>query len=110
MKLICFSRGKLLNDFGLSEEIISLIKGVFNHYPKIEAVKIFGSRVKGNFRANSDIDLVFYGVDKLTLGKIALDLDELPTPYKFDLKAYELINHPKLKNHIDRIGKIFYKP
>ena len=38
-----------------------------------------------------------------------LDLDELPTPYQFDVKLYNEINHKKLKEHIDRVGKVFYK-
>lgn len=97
-------------DIGLSENITHLIKEVFKKYPAIKVVKVFGSRAKGNYRPNSDIDFVLWGdIDSLTLGKISLDLDELPTPYKFDVKLYDEISHSKLKKHIDRVGKVFYK-
>lgn len=97
-------------DFGLSENVIILIKKVFEKYLDVEIVKIFGSRAKGNYRPNSDIDFALWGdIDPVVLGKISLDLDDLPTPYKFDVKLYNEINHLKLKNHIDRVGKVFYK-
>lgn len=99
-----------MTDFGLSENITSLIKEVFIKYPEVETVKVFGSRAIGNYRANSDIDLILWGnIDDTTLGSIMLDLDELPTPYQFDVKLYNEINHKKLKEHIDRVGKVFYK-
>lgn len=99
-----------MTDFGLTENITNLIKAVFKKYPAVEVVKIFGSRAKGNYRPNSDIDFALWGdIDSITLGKISLDLDDLPTPYKFDVKLYNEINHLKLKDHIDRVGKNFYK-
>jgi len=98
-----------LTDFGLSEEIVVRIKQVFKNYPELERAKVFGSRAKGNYRENSDIDIVVWGnLDSQKLGQIVLDLDELPTPYSFDLKLYSEINHPKLKSHIDRVAKYFY--
>lgn len=110
MNFICFLRKNPLTEFGLSENITNLIKEVFKKYPDVEVVKFFGSRAKGNYKSNSDIDFALWGnIDSITLGKIALDLDDLPTPYKFDVKLYNEINHLKLKNHIDRVGKVFYE-
>ena len=98
-----------MTDFGLSEEIIAKIKQVFKNYSKIEKAKVFGSRAKGNYRENSDIDIVVWGnLDLQEIGQIVLDLDELPTSYSFDLKLYSEINHPKLKSHIERVAKNFY--
>lgn len=98
-----------MTDFGLSDEITAKIQQVFKNYPKVEQAKIFGSRAKGNYRENSDIDIVVFGdLDLQKLGQILLDLEELPTAHSFDLKLYNKINHPKLKNHIDRVAKVFY--
>jgi hypothetical protein len=33
------------------------------------------------------------------------ELDELPLPYTFDVRAYESIRHEPLKRHIDEFGK-----
>ena len=50
-----------MDNFGLSENSIRAIKDLFTRFPQIKLVKIFGSRAKGNFKPNSDIDLVFFG-------------------------------------------------
>ncbi len=110
MRCLCFLRRKRLIDFGLSEEILEIIKRFFTKYPQVEVVKVFGSRAMGNYRPNSDIDFVLWGnIDIELLGKIAYELDELPTPYKFDVKIYDEIKHLKLKEHIDRVAKTFYQ-
>ncbi len=96
-------------DFGLTEEQYKSTKDLFLQYPEITLVKIFGSRAMGNFRPNSDVDLVCWGVtDELLISEILAQLDELPMPYLFDLQSYENIQHPQLKQHINKHGKIFY--
>ncbi|MCW0484384.1 nucleotidyltransferase domain-containing protein [Gaoshiqia sediminis] len=47
--------------FGLSETTISLLCSVFENYPEIEEVIIYGSRAKGNYREGSDIDITLKG-------------------------------------------------
>ena len=99
-----------MNNFGLSENTIKIIKKLFTKFPQIKLVKIFGSRAKGNFNPNSDIDLAFFGeIEDKLLRHIAFELDELPTPYKFDLLNYNDITNTKLKQSIDTNGKIFFK-
>ena len=99
-----------MSEFGLSDNIIKQIKEVFKKYSDVKVVIIFGSRAKGNYRPNSDVDFALNGnIDSITLGKISLDLDDLPTPYEFDVKFYPEINHLELKKHIDRVGKVFYE-
>lgn len=43
--------------FGLAHAIITDFHRVFARYPDIERVRIFGSRAKGTYKDNSDIDL-----------------------------------------------------
>ena len=43
--------------FGLKEKDINAINDVFNQYPEIIQVIIYGSRAKGNYKPGSDIDL-----------------------------------------------------
>ena len=47
--------------FGLSDKVIDEINGVFRKHSEVEKVLIFGSRVKGNYRPGSDIDLAVIG-------------------------------------------------
>ena len=100
-----------MDKFGLSEHIIDIINDFFETITEIETVKIFGSRAKGTFKPNSDIDFVLYGngiTDKLTR-HIASGLDELPTPYKFDVVNFESIENENLIKNINQEGKIFYQ-
>ena len=98
-----------MNDFGLEAKTYKLIKDLLTSFSEIEQVKIFGSRAKGNFKPNSDIDLVVFGekiTEKLLL-HIASELDELPTPFKFDLVDYKTVSNPNFKTEIDKFAKEF---
>lgn len=95
--------------FGLRPEALELIRGVFRRHPEVQCVRVFGSRAMGRFEDQSDVDLALWGDLALGLiGRIAGELDELPLPYTFDVKAYESISHEPLKRHIDEFGKTLY--
>jgi predicted nucleotidyltransferase len=96
--------------FGLKEEVIEKIKGVFRKYPEIEFAILYGSRAKGDYKGSSDIDLTLKG-DQLTesiLTRISLDLDDLLLPYLIDLSIHVHIKNGGLIEHIERVGKEFY--
>lgn len=93
--------------FGLSLTSIEKINTVIDMFPEIEEAIIYGSRVKGNFKPASDIDITLKG-NNITLGelnKVALLLDDLLLPQKIDLSIYKHISNPDLLAHIDRVGK-----
>lgn len=95
---------------GLNLQVIERIQGVFAKYPQIAEVILYGSRAKGNFRPNSDIDLTMKG-DGLNLTeqlRIENELDDLLLPYKIDLSVYHHIQNADLIDHIDRVGVVFY--
>lgn len=96
--------------FDLNDNIVKKICRVFARYPQLESVIIYGSRALGNFKNGSDIDLTIKGcslnIDTLT--KIANDLDELLTPYKFDLSSFSDIDNLDLKENIKKVGMTFY--
>lgn len=96
-------------EFGLDERASELLRSVFAKHPEIDEVRIFGSRAKGTFRQESDVDLALYGnVDEQLASRVASELDDLPLPYQFDVQAYPCIRHPPLKDHIDRVGRRFF--
>lgn len=93
--------------FGLDEKTLTAIKECLRHYPDIKWVKIYGSRAKGNERRGSDIDLAFSS--EINYSAHLLDtLDNLPTPYLFDVTHYESLKHEGLKSHIDHVGVVIY--
>jgi predicted nucleotidyltransferase len=93
----------------LSDGELALLRRVFGRHPEITSVKLFGSRAKGVAAPGSDIDLALWGdVDALRAEAIAAELDELPTPYKFDVKPFHLIKLRPLCEHIQRVGITVY--
>ncbi|GMQ31611.1 nucleotidyltransferase domain-containing protein [Algoriphagus confluentis] len=101
-----------MDKFGLSEKVIQKIQAIFQRHPHVEKVIVYGSRAKGNFRPNSDIDLVIQGekVDFSELLQIENELDDLLLPYQIDLSALHFIqSSPDLLSHIGRVGKTFFK-
>ncbi len=97
--------------FGLSETTSATIRRIFEHYPIVEKAVIYGSRAKGNYKNGSDIDLTLFGdnLDSQTLSAIAWELDDSFIPYTVDLSLYEKIENPALRDHIDRVGVVFYE-
>ena len=96
-------------NFGLRPEALELIRGVFRRHPEVQRAEVFGSRAMGRFEDHSDVDLALWGdLNPGLLGRIARELDELPLPYTFDVKAYESIGHEPLRRHIDEFGKTLY--
>ncbi len=96
---------------GLKEETMARIRGVFAAFPVVEKAVLYGSRAKGNFKPGSDIDLALFGndLDLMTLHKIEDALDDLLLPYEIDLIIYERIANAELREHIERVGMVFYK-
>lgn len=47
--------------YGLPEEVYNLIKKIINNNPKYN-FKLFGSRAKGTYKNNSDIDLAVHRI------------------------------------------------
>ncbi|MDE0300879.1 MAG: nucleotidyltransferase domain-containing protein [Candidatus Poribacteria bacterium] len=100
------------SDCGLSESVIRKISDVFNHYPQVERVVLYGSRAKAVHKTGSDIDLTLHGGTDLTLHillRIADDLDDLLLPYTFDLSIFRDITDPDVKEHIRRVGVTMYE-
>ena len=94
----------------LSSGELTLLRGVFQRHSAITAVRLFGSRAKGTHASHSDIDLALWGdVDELRAEAIAAELDELPLPYRYDVKPFEAIKLASLREHIERVGIPVYQ-
>lgn len=95
--------------FGLDDSLLSRLKSLFANYPEIEKVILFGSRAKGTFRNGSDIDLAIVATSAINFGKLGDDIDQLNSPYLFDLVNYQTIQNPDLVAHIADFGQILYQ-
>jgi len=96
--------------FGLSAATLDKLNSVFARHSAIDAVLIYGSRAKGNYRAGSDIDLSIKGseIPFAELMQIEDQIDDLMLPYTVDLSQYRQLENADLIAHIDRVGVEIY--
>jgi predicted nucleotidyltransferase len=96
--------------FGLSAGVIADLRGVFERYPEIERVAIFGSRAKGGWDEGSDIDLAVIAAampdDRFTA--LWSQIDSLPLAFKVDCLHWDRLSNDNIKEKIVREGQTFY--
>ncbi|MDB5907502.1 MAG: polymerase beta subunit [Massilia sp.] len=97
--------------FGLPQTAIDKICAVFALHPEVEQAVLYGSRAKGNYKNGSDIDLTLHGaqLSHRVLLTLLGELDDLLLPWMIDLSIFDTLDHPALKDHIERGGVTFYR-
>lgn len=91
--------------YGLSNEIYNKIKEIIEKYNKYE-FKIFGSRARGDYKQNSDIDIVVIGsLENKEQFNIKNEFDLLDIPYTIDLLFMQDIEKEELIESIKREAK-----
>jgi predicted nucleotidyltransferase len=98
-------------EFGLPLEAVAELRKLFAQFPGIACVWIYGSRAKGNYRPGSDIDLSLEApaMESAQLLEMMQDIDDLLLPYQVDLSLLHHIDNPALREHIARVGQVFWK-
>ncbi len=98
-------------EIDLPDHTRSAIINLAQQYPAIEEIILFGSRVSGNAKHGSDIDIALAGkgVDGKILTAFHTYLEEeTDIPYFFDVVHLDTIVNDDLKRHIVEFGKIIY--
>lgn len=100
-----------LSKTGLKREIIDQIQNCLSRFPEIDKAVLYGSRAMGNFRQGSDIDLSLLGkkIEGSVISSLDDAVDDLMLPYSFDISIYSQIDDAHFKDHIDRVGMIFFE-
>lgn len=97
-----------MHKFGLPDRTMNEIIEYFSAHKNIKKVIIYGSRAKNTYHNGSDIDFAIIG-DDINISRIHSDLEDLPTPYKFDVLDYGNLTHEGMLNSIKTDGKVFYQ-
>lgn len=96
--------------YGLSEadffQIIDILK---KYKEKIEWVKIFGSRARGDYKEASDIDLVVFLRVSNVIDNIRNDFYESDLKYTVDIVEYNKNLGENIKKNIEAEGVLIYK-
>lgn len=100
--------------FGLTESTIQKISSVFAQHDAIEKAVVYGSRAKGNYTNGSDIDLTLFSraetdINAHDIARILNEIDDLLLPYTIDLSVFDKLSNAKLREHIERVGQVFYQ-
>lgn len=94
--------------YGLSVRQWRQILAILSRYGKrIDWVKLFGSRARGDYKPVSDVDLAIASTENLVT-PLQLDFDQSQLPFTFDLIDYRRQPNQKLKDAIDREGKLLW--
>jgi predicted nucleotidyltransferase len=98
-------------DTGLSDDTTEKIQRTLSQFVDVEKAVLYGSRAKGNYKSASDIDLTLYGagLSQDMLMEVSMALDDLLLPYTIDLSVYTSLDNDDLREHIDRVGLIFFQ-
>ena len=92
---------------GIPERTVTEIRSCLQErFPQIHWLKLYGSRAMGKHWAGSDIDLA-YSADEDCSAALREALDQLPTPYLFDVTHWESLRYAPLREHIERVGITF---
>lgn len=90
--------------YGLTDISYQKIKNVINKYPNYEFV-VFGSRARGDYKNNSDLDIAIKGkLDDKKQYEILRLFDLLDIPYMLDIIFINKIKKKELLESIKRDG------
>lgn len=94
--------------FGLKDRLLQDIINVLSRDENVVKAVIFGSRARGDYKYNSDIDLAVYCNRELTAG-LSLDLDDAAGIYKIDVVDMTRLTNQALRGRIVEQGVEIYR-
>jgi predicted nucleotidyltransferase len=94
--------------FGLDDKIINRLISVLSGAQYVRRAVIFGSRARGDFRYNSDIDIALY-TDGRPVGEMFLEMDDAAGIYKTNILVMDNHLDEKLRRNIEQDGVEIYK-
>ncbi len=94
----------------LRKKDIGTLRAIFELFPSVESVRVFGSRATGGARRASDIDIAIYapGMADRAWSELRDALDSAPLIYGLDVVRMEKLTDEKLRGRINSDGIEIY--
>lgn len=92
----------------IKQDELDKIIEILNRFVSNHKVVAFGSRVRGNAKKYSDLDIAIYGKEKLdvkTIAQIKEEFEETDIPFRIDILDYNNISD-EFKKIIDEKNEI----
>lgn len=98
--------------YGIVPSTVTKLLGVFESFPGLDGVWIFGSRARGVERASSDIDLAVdaASITQKQFYELKGKLEDLELIYRIDVVWWQDVQDPTFRSEIERDRKIFWEP
>ncbi len=97
---------------GISPSALGKLVALFEHTPKVERVWLYGSRARGDFRNESDIDLMV-DAPEMSAGQFSALRDavaELGLLYPVDLGRWQAVRDERFRARIESERALFWAP
>ena len=90
------------------EKLFEQVKKCASNYPNIFKIVLFGSRARGDYRPNSDIDLAIFSrsISNLEVANFTNEIEDLDTLLKFDIVLMTPDTDPRLLENVKQEGVI----
>ena len=94
---------------GLSERVTDLLRAEFHRFPEVRAAYLYGSRARGDYKPQSDIDIAIDapGMTPQNFAQLWSAIDALPIAYPLDCIWLQALPESRLKAQIERDGRGF---
>jgi uncharacterized protein len=91
---------------GLSDTITGLLRTEVNRFPEIRAAYLYGSRARGDYNPQSDIDIAIDapGMSQQNFAQLWSAIDALPIAYPLDCIWLQALPESPLKAQVERDG------
>lgn len=96
------------NNFGINDSSYEEMMTLFKSFDTLDEVYIFGSRARGNYKKESDIDLAIKTSSDIKL-RLLNKLEDIRCILKFDVVDVDNIGNKKLFENIKKEGILIYK-
>lgn len=93
---------------GLSERVTDLLRAELHRFPEVRAAYLYGSRARGDYSPQSDIDVAIDapGMTQQNFAQLWSAIDALPIAYPLDCIWLQALPESRLKVQVERDGVV----